>query len=485
MSTQNFVARGLRSPNQPKFDEADWTKRLAVALEDVASTASPSYSPLPPELPHYGPIDEYESIFNRGYRSLAARAKHDPIALSQFKKSSLEIKTDPAEARAILREHPLMKPGLVGSGKNEAVQFRVLNGGFSAGLNGLVAHLAKLSVKEGSTDAARRLHRHLTAGAKASIPAHEITVFHGVVVKERFDLGAGAYLAPYEYARLEFDLPDEPEPWPREMSFPNAAVLVRGLEYGPGVAPVDHGPGLPDLEITYRFPAEYTIDLERWFDDSKLLVDLLSIAARVPLLSRTCHVRLAKWIEEIDPNFGFGTQVSGGPVSDVWPKGCDLAEGDADVFVALARGWLNHRGRRKVNLAIRRLGASFSRPGGQFGIEDRVLDTAIALEIMYGLDGPGLTNKLSTRAAWLLGGSAEERRQIFDEVKSFYQARSAIVHGAGKNDPDPDKVEKTLENGRNVACRTFSELLRREPLKETDWKKLVFGGEIPRPDAPS
>ena len=114
-------------PNQPKFDEADWTKRLAVALEDVASTASPSYSPLRPELPHYGPIDEYESIFNRGYRSLAARAKHDPIALSQFKESSLQIKTDPAEARAILREHPLMKSGLVGSGKNEAVQFRVLN----------------------------------------------------------------------------------------------------------------------------------------------------------------------------------------------------------------------------------------------------------------------------------------------------------------------------------------------------------------------
>ena len=460
---------------------------MAVALEDVASTASPSYSPLPPELPHYGPIDEYESIFNRGYRSLAARAKHDPIALSQFKESSLQIKTDPAEARAILREHPLMKSGLVGSGKNEAVQFRVLNVGFRADLNSLVAHLAKLSVKEGGADAAQRLHRYLTAGAKASIPAHEITVFHGVVVKERFDLGAGAYFAPYEYARLEFDLPDEPEPWPRELSFPNAAVLVRSLSYGPGVAPRGDNDraGLPHLRIVYRFPNEYQIDLDSWFDDRRLLVALLSIAVRVPLLTRTRYVCVAEWVGEINPNFAFRILDSGGPISDVWPKGCDLAKGDADAFVALARGWINHRGRRKVNLAIHRLGASFSRPGGQFGMEDRVLDTAIALEIMYGLDGSGLTNKLSTRAAWLLGGSAEERRQIFDEVKSFYQARSDIVHGAGKNDPDPDKVEKTLENGRSVACRTFSELLRREPLKETDWKKLVFGGEIPRPDAPS
>ena len=176
-------------------------------------------------------------------------------------------------------------------------------------------------MKEGGEEAARRLHRYLTAGASAGLPAHEITVFHGLVVAGRIDLEHGAYLTPYKHARVEFDLPDEPEPFPKT-SYPNAAVLVRGLRYGPGVASLDddRGPGLPHVQIAYEFPTEYQIDLERWFYDSKQLVDLLSIAARVPLLTRTRYVRLAKWIGEIDPNFAFYNVDSGGDASDVWPR---------------------------------------------------------------------------------------------------------------------------------------------------------------------
>ena len=88
-----------------------------------------------------------------------------------------------------------------------------------------------------------------------------------------------------QHAKVEFDLPDEPEPFPTT-SYPNAAVLVRSLGYGPGVVRLadDTGPGMPHVQVTYEFPTEYHVDLERWFDDSKLLVDLLSIAARLPLL---------------------------------------------------------------------------------------------------------------------------------------------------------------------------------------------------------
>ena len=468
----------------PHFNEAAWIARLAVALEDVAANARPSYSPLPPELMRSGPTEERQSILYRGYRALAARAKHDPTALSQFKESNLWVETDPAEAKAILREHPLIKPGLDGSGKNEGVKFRIINRTYSADLKWLVACLAKLSVKEGGECAARRLHRYLTAGENASIPAHEITVFHGVVVKGHLELGAGAYLAPYEHAKVEFNLPDEPELFPKT-SYPNAAVLVRSLSSGPGVVPCgdDDRDGLHHLKIGYRFPTEYQIDLGGWFDEKRLFVSLLSIAARTPLLTRTRYVCMAEWVGEIDPNFSFYTLDSGGNTHDVWPKGRDLSQDDADAFVSLAHGWIKHGRARKVSLAIHRFAASFSRSGGRFGTEDRVLDTAIALEIMYGLDGSGLTDKLSTRAAWLLGGSAEERRQIFDEVKSFYKVRSDIVHGNVDKKPDPDKFWKALKNGHNVACRTFSELLSREPI--TDWKKLIFGEESSSLDVPS
>ena len=123
----------------PHFDEAAWIARLAVALEAVAANARPSYSPLPPEMMRSGPTDERWTALQRGYRALAARARHDPTALSQFNESHLWLETDPAEARAILREHPLMKPGLEGSGTNEGVRFRVLNGVFHSDLAWLVS----------------------------------------------------------------------------------------------------------------------------------------------------------------------------------------------------------------------------------------------------------------------------------------------------------------------------------------------------------
>ena len=460
----------------PHFGEQAWIARLAAALEQVAATAEPSYSPHPPDIPRSGPIGEYSSALHRGYRALAARAKFDPEASVQFKESSLWVRVEPVEAMAILREHPLMEPGLDGSGRDEGVQTRVLNAGFRSGLKGLVLSLAKLSVKEGGEEAARRLHRYLTAGENATVPASEITVLHGLVVKRRFELDAGAYLAPYRDARAEFALPDEPEPLP-ETSYPNAAVIVRSLEYGPGVAPLDDDYGLPVVQISYRFPAEYQVNLWSWFDDSKLLVDLLAIATRLPLLSRTVYVRLPRWIEEIGPNFAFGTQTSGGFISDLWPQGHDLSKGDVDAFLKLARGWHTYENRPDaMNLAIRRLAGSFSRPGGRFGQEDRILDVAIALEVLYG----GKTGHgLAQRAAALLGEAASEQKHRYDQAKGFYDLRSSIVHW--KNAPRSRAVlDEELEVGRDLACLTLMSLLNRgEPPKWAD----VMRGLLPETQA--
>ena len=84
-----------------------------------------------------GPTNERSAALHRGYRVLAARAKHDPIAASQFGESILWLNTHHVEAWAILREHPLMKPGLEGSGRNEAVRFRALNKNFLSDATGL------------------------------------------------------------------------------------------------------------------------------------------------------------------------------------------------------------------------------------------------------------------------------------------------------------------------------------------------------------
>ena len=399
---------------------------------------------------------EYWHALHRGYRALAARAKQDARAAKQFDESNLWLDSDPVEAMAILRQHPLIKPGLVGTGVNEGVEFGVLNRVFRSDLSYVVSCLAKLSVIEGGGEAAGRLHRYLVAATNMCVPAQEITVFHGLIVGRRVDLDRGAYLAPYELARREFNLPDGPEPFPKK-SYPNAAALVRGLEYGPGIGTFEDNPGLPDVQIHYRFPTDYRIELEAWFQDSKLLVDLLSMAAGVPLLSRTRYVRLDRWIEEIDPNFAFGSEDSGGFTSDVWPKGRELSDAGADAFLRLSRGWHAYPGRSDaMALAVRRLAASLSRPGGRFGEEDRILDTAIALEVFYG----GTTGrKLSRRAAALLGADAEEQIGIFEQARRFYRTRSNIVH------PEltlaPEALHAALEAGRDLARRTLAALLKR------------------------
>ena len=163
----------------PIFNEATWIERLAAALEQVAVGARPSYSPLPPAIPGLRPIGERWEVLHSGYRALAARAKHDPTAAVQFRESRLSVTAEPVEAMAILREHPLVKSGLKGSGTNEGFGFWFLNRPVGLHLKPLVLSLAKLSVKEGGQEAARRLHRFVTALANRAVPAHEITVVHG------------------------------------------------------------------------------------------------------------------------------------------------------------------------------------------------------------------------------------------------------------------------------------------------------------------
>ena len=237
-------------------------------------------------------------------------------------------------------------------------------------------------------------------------------------------------------------------------------MLVRGLRYGPGVASLDDDRerGLPHVQVAYEFPTEYQIDLERWFYDSKLLVDLLSIAARVPLLTRTRYVRLATWTGEINANFAFVRLNSGGNLSDVWPEGRNLSKDDADAFLALSRGWRTYPGKSDaMDLAIRRLAASFSRPGGRFGEEDRILDVAIALEVLFG----GTTGrKLSPRAAGLLAASDAEQIRTYDQATPFYGVRSRIVHSK-KPAPERGALGVELEAGRDLACRTLACLLNR------------------------
>ena len=483
---RRFLLAAPFDMSQPDFDKNDWIARLGVALEQVAAETRPSNFPFCPAfLPNPRPIGLYDKEFHRQYRLLAARARHNQRASELFDRSFLWLDSIPPDTISILREHPLLRPARVDSGSRDGFRFHRLTGGGHVDLKFLVSNLAKSAVRFGGKRVATLLNHYLFAGEHARLPAREITLLHGLIIDNPIDLGRGAYLASYDSVKTRFGLPDDPEPWlahsvlhPERLNRSTSrSVLVRSLTWGSGITRCDCPTGQNSFPtLRYRFPSDYSIDsLDRFFDDRTTLIHLLSVATQSKLVFHTVFHALPSWMRTLDPNFRL--QNSGGDVKlfDVWPEDQPLSDKDAATFAALARGWLAYPSKKRhaIELATRRIVASFGPAAGMFGLEDRIFDVAIALEIIYGpFDGGEITHKLRTRAAWLLGTSPEDRWNIHKAMRAFYKTRSAIVHGSTST--DRAKLEQALPLGRDLASRTLVALLTQGPV--TDWDRLVVSG---------
>ena len=176
-------------------------------------------------------------------------------------------------------------------------------------------------------------------------------------------------------------------------------------------------------------------------------------------------------MDDLNPNVRFGWSNSGGWVNDWWPRERLLSDDNANTFLEMIHDWRKYPGDRKLlGLAIRRLATSRSRAGG-FGTEDRILDTAIALETMYDLDGSEITYKLETRAGYFLGKDLKERMEIFRKVKGFYDARSAVVHGP-RGRGRRISLEEAFADGYGIARGTLLKLLHDGNVP--DWNSLIM-----------
>ena len=87
---------------------------------------------------------------------------------------------------------------------------------------------------------------------------------------------------------------------------------------------------------------------------------------------------------------------------------------------------------------------------------------------MYGPIKQNLAYQLASRAKRLLGQGTNKRGWISNRVKSFYEVRSAIVHGKKKIKGGRPAIDKALEDGRDLACLTLAELLSRGPVRDWD-----------------
>ena len=465
------------------FNANSWIESLAGGLLALAEQVRPQ---VPGErVDHLGRVHGYtEVVSHEQYRALAVRAQRDAEAEVAFEESHIWCDDDPAEVKAILYEHPVIRRGLGNPDHSQAIRFLRPYGSFHVELKTLALSLTKLAIKTDPKNAGDTLHRFLTLGEARELKAYEVTLFYGLKVDARLDLGEGAFLAPYDDAKAfcgEFPfLQFRHMPAGIDLQHPLAnapksiAALVRELTWGPAITSTG-----VETENSLTTHFRFTIDEEHIEDpsfsyqfptDHETLRDFLCVATGEQQASPRQYIRVDRWMEDLDPNVRFGWTSGRSWVNDWWREN-QLSEEGARTFLELIRGWQTYRGDRELlGLAIRRLAALPSR-AGRFGTEDRLLDSAIALETMYNLDAPEITYKLQTRAGYYLGTNAEERMEIFDKVRDFYDARSALVHGSRGRRRRVD-TGQALSDGRRLARETLLALLRDGGAP--DWIRLVM-----------
>lgn len=91
--------------------------------------------------------------------------------------------------------------------------------------------------------------------------------------------------------------------------------------------------------------------------------------------------------------------------------------------------------------------------------EDRLIDSAIALEALYTKENDALSYRLPLRAAVFTGDVPEEREHIFQLLKAAYDLRSKLAHGQ-------KRLEETAKlGGKKIPIVDFVERVRSVLLK--------------------
>jgi hypothetical protein len=130
-----------------------------------------------------------------------------------------------------------------------------------------------------------------------------------------------------------------------------------------------------------------------------------------------------------------------------------------------------------LDLAIGKLEASRRR----LQLDERMIDLGTALEIvlMHNEKSSGeITNKVATRAAWLIGRSGEERLEAFRAARGLYSERSKAVHTGQLKSAKPPTFP-----GDDSAYVAYDKLCADVIFAVADrgawpdWNRLVLGAE--------
>ena len=436
-------------------DQEDWVERMVSALDPVAQTVTGQSYGVPP-------------VPNEEYRKVAELAKNDNHAKAYFHHLLPALNEDPGYLIDLLCQHPGINPNLGGRDNRET--FIVMpSSGHLLQLDMLARYLAKTGIQNGCREAVVHLDRFLSLSAEGRVPGYEIFVFRGLILSEELKIASGLEIIDYERAAERGLVRNDPPGPTNDMpdySSMGALVLAREMTWGPCL--------FPPLSSRDEFPVparEF-----RWSPGcgTDIFFDLLSLCTsqRVQILS---ILHCAPEFVDLNHGFGPGTGTSYFH-TEHWTNEA-LTQENIGQLQKLLGLWsqFNPEKRDILELAVSRLSSSIYRNRGRFWAQDRILDAAIALEIMYELEPPELTNKLASRAAHMLAEEIDDRIAIFDQVHSFYKARSRIAHGdkgKGKKKKKTVDFKDAAELGFRLASATFHSLLYRGDFPY--WKRMIL-----------
>ena len=404
------------------------------------------------------------------YRSLARRAAGD-VDLQELMSQYLTKSTgDPEPAIGLLLKHPAALGMFAGRGKHAATFVTMPGKGFRVELQQLVGRAAALGARVGVEAAAAEVDQLLTLGADGQLPGYEVVVIRGLSMQGVTELGPATWLASYDEAlargllRAEPPGPTNDAPDYRGME---ALVIFREMTWSPCLVTPRTAKNLDDPPPTASFawPSGPTLSV---------LLDLLSLATsqRIDVVEMlSCAPALAA----LDPNFGPGSKM--GFRTWGWWKVKVFEAAEAAEVRRLGKAWavFGSADRDRLELSLGRLVSSERRNLGRFRYEDRLLDMAVALEVMFGLQGGELTHKLSVRAAHLLGDSGERRLAVYDSVQRLYRERSRIIHGRRPPQARQSCTDETVEDAYRTGRAAFLNIVARGSFP--DWTKLTLAAE--------
>ena len=449
-----------------EFSADEWIDRLARALPGLAEAQEPY-------------LREYHEHNPRVHFELGGRDGNLPafpmddlrdlyaMALHSHAFTALCAVLDPV--RHILRSHPTLEPVVSRIIGRDDFWMQILGKGSKTSLADLIGGLMARAYElpgDGFRAAATELNAFLDAAGEdktVAVPGdldvgYDVVLFHGLSLREKFAIGDGMTIVPFEQVRTFVDgsvLEDVAPTVIKYDDWRSVGAVVKPFQWKPEFRRTGEE-GDPDLDRPGSF-----------FREAQEFLDLLAVSHGVPIVCLVavhhCLNRSACRLLGQAHNHGGFYWGRSAHLFDRFPGSPKLL---MEAFTEARTAFENRKSERYRTVApvIGRLAEALRR-SGQYAAGDKVLDVAIALERMFKPGDRGVSAQLQESIADFLGSDDEAQSQMKKAVKHFYDVRSAIIHGP-KNERKRSLLEekqKAFDAGFDLARQSLFKMLRDGP----------------------